>query len=327
MSPFSPPTTTDRLFSSNWQLLEEKVGSNTKTRNVWSPVYVDAMVTRDRDTDANGTLDERLYALQDANFNVTAITNTSGTVQEKYTETPFGATTFRNSSGTAIGSSTKDWVFLHQGGQADIIGDLDFRNRVLSPTLGRWLSNDPLGFDAGDVNTYRYLENTPFSGTDPFGLDLLKTIKQFNDQFPGSPPILPPGGTVQFPIPNGGYGYGFLTPGGDFGGGAGLPGGGGGGFTTGPGGTGANGWLPLPNGGNGYGFLTPGGDFGGGIQLPGGSRFGGGFGQNGNYIDLGIPLGEGGWGNFKWFPTPVDNSQQPGKHKPTLFFLQAQIVW
>ncbi len=110
-------TTTDRLFSSDWQLLEEKVGSNTKMRNVWSPVYVDAMVSRDRDTDANGSLDERLYALQDANFNVTAITNTSGSVQEKYTETPFGVTTFRNSSGTAIGSSGKDWVFLHQGGR------------------------------------------------------------------------------------------------------------------------------------------------------------------------------------------------------------------
>ncbi len=164
-------TATDRLFSSNWQLLEEKVGSNTKTRNVWSAVYIDSMVSRDRDTDANGSLDERLYALQDANFNVTAITNTSGSVQEKYTETPFGVTTFRNSSGAAIGSSAKDWVFLHQGGQADIIGDLDFRNRVLSPTLGRWLSNDPLGFDAGDVNTYRYVENAPSDGLDPTGLD------------------------------------------------------------------------------------------------------------------------------------------------------------
>ena len=164
-------TTTDRIFSSNWQLLEERVGSSTKTRNVWSPVYVDAMVSRDRDTDGNGTLDERLYALQDANFNVTAITNTSGTVQERYTETPFGVTTFRNSSGTVIGSSAKDWVFLHQGGQADIIGNLDFRNRLFSPTLGRWLSNDPLGFAAGDTNIYRYSRNGPLGSLDPSGLD------------------------------------------------------------------------------------------------------------------------------------------------------------
>ncbi len=188
-------TTADRLFSSNWQLLEEKVGSNTKTRNVWSPVYVDSLVSRDRDTDANGSLDERLFALQDANFNVTAITNTSGAVQEKYTETPFGATTFRNSAGSTISVSTKDWNYLHQGGQADIIGDLDFRNRVLSPTLGRWLSNDPIGFAAGDVNKYRYLGNRPLAGSDSSGLfwdNLIQDIENAKKQFPGSPPILPP---------------------------------------------------------------------------------------------------------------------------------------
>ena len=38
----------------------------------------------------------------------------------------------------------------------DIIGDYDFRNRVYSPSLGRWLSNDPIGFRAGDVNAFRY---------------------------------------------------------------------------------------------------------------------------------------------------------------------------
>ena len=55
-------TVTDLFFSSDWQLLETKVGSNTVTRNVWNPVYVDGMVLRDRDTDGNGSLDERLYA-------------------------------------------------------------------------------------------------------------------------------------------------------------------------------------------------------------------------------------------------------------------------
>ena len=163
-------STIDRIFSSDWQLLEEKSGSNTVTRNVFSPVYVDALVLRDRDTDANGTLDERLYPTQDANYNVTAILNISGTVQEKYTYTPFGVVTYRDSSGSTISSSTKAWVFLHQGGQINIVGGYDFRNRVLSPTLGRWLTNDPLGFEAGDVNTYRYVGNGPGNGLDPSGL-------------------------------------------------------------------------------------------------------------------------------------------------------------
>ncbi len=163
-------TVTDRFFSSDWQLLETKTGSNTVTRNVWSPVYVDGLVLRDRDTDANGTLDERLYSLQDANWNTTAVVNTSGTVQERYTYTPFGQVTFRDSSGSTLSSSAKDWVFLHQGGEKIAAGDYEFRNRLCSPTLGRWLSNDPLGFEAGDQNWYWAIGNNPGNGLDALGL-------------------------------------------------------------------------------------------------------------------------------------------------------------
>ena len=161
---------TDRFFSTDWQVLETKVGSNTITRNVWSPAYVDALVLRDRDTDSNGTLDERVYSLQDANWNTTGLVNTSGSVVERDTYSPFGVVTFRDASGSVISASTMDWLFLHQGGQTDSIGNYDFRNRVYSPTLGRWLTNDPIGFSAGDVNTFRYVGNGPGNGLDPFGL-------------------------------------------------------------------------------------------------------------------------------------------------------------
>ena len=164
-------TVTDRFFSSDWQVMETKVGSNTITRNVWSPVYVDGLVLRDRDTDANGTLDERLYLLQDANWNTTALVNSTGTVQERYTYTPFGQVTFRDGSGSTLSGSAKDWVFLHQSGERIAGGDYEFRNRVYSPSLGRWLSNDPLGFEAGDQNWYRAIGNNPGNGVDPSGLD------------------------------------------------------------------------------------------------------------------------------------------------------------
>ena len=45
---------------------------------VWGIRYIDELVCRDDATP------RRLYACQDANFNVTSITNTSGTVQERY---------------------------------------------------------------------------------------------------------------------------------------------------------------------------------------------------------------------------------------------------
>jgi hypothetical protein len=78
--------------------------------------------------------------------------------------------TFRDGSGSTISVSTKAWDILHQGAKADIIGDYDFRNRVYSPTLGRWLTNDPIGFSAGDVNTFRYVGNGPGNRSDPSGL-------------------------------------------------------------------------------------------------------------------------------------------------------------
>jgi uncharacterized protein RhaS with RHS repeats len=42
---------------------------------------------------------------------------------------------------------------------------------MYDPGTGRWLSQDPLGFEAGDVNLYRYVKNRPTNASDPSGLD------------------------------------------------------------------------------------------------------------------------------------------------------------
>jgi hypothetical protein len=46
-----------------------------------------------------------------------------------------------------------------------------FRNRDYSPTLGRWVSMDPIRYQAGDVNLYRGVGNCPIINVDPLGLD------------------------------------------------------------------------------------------------------------------------------------------------------------
>lgn len=58
-------------------------------------------------------------------------------------------------------------------------------NRWYDASTGRWLSEDPIGFSAGDANLYRYVGNGPTNGTDPSGLD------PFADGFPVGPPYLP----------------------------------------------------------------------------------------------------------------------------------------
>ncbi len=42
--------------------------------------------------------------------------------------------------------------------------------RWYDPQLGKWISEDPLGFAAGDINTTRYVANAPLTYTDPTGL-------------------------------------------------------------------------------------------------------------------------------------------------------------
>jgi uncharacterized protein RhaS with RHS repeats len=41
---------------------------------------------------------------------------------------------------------------------------------MFDPSVGRFLSEDPIEFDAGDSNLYRYVGNSPTNRTDPSGL-------------------------------------------------------------------------------------------------------------------------------------------------------------
>jgi len=44
------------------------------------------------------------------------------------------------------------------------------RARHLRTAHGRWMTQDPIGFDGGDVNLYRYVSNMPMVGVDPNGM-------------------------------------------------------------------------------------------------------------------------------------------------------------
>ncbi|MCD6476356.1 MAG: hypothetical protein J7K85_08885 [Anaerolineaceae bacterium] len=46
-----------------------------------------------------------------------------------------------------------------------------YRARYYDPEVGRFISEDPIGFAGGDVNLYGYVVNDPISLKDPYGLD------------------------------------------------------------------------------------------------------------------------------------------------------------
>ncbi len=66
-----------------------------------------------------------------------------------------------------------DFLFAFAGREFDRETQLFYnRARYYDSQTGHFVSEDPIGFDAGDANLYRYVENNPVSATDPTGLDM-----------------------------------------------------------------------------------------------------------------------------------------------------------
>jgi RHS repeat-associated protein len=169
-------------YSTGWRVLEERVvlaaaasGAETTTpperQFVWGTRYIDDLVLRDRDVDGNSTLEERKYALQDANWNVIALTDESGAVDERYAYSAYGAAAILNPSFTPVGTGTSafDWETLYAGYRYEPATELfHVRNRVYSPGLGVWLQRDA---DESGWNYYEYSNGMPIDQVDPYGLE------------------------------------------------------------------------------------------------------------------------------------------------------------
>ncbi|MEZ5949954.1 MAG: RHS repeat-associated core domain-containing protein [Planctomycetaceae bacterium] len=157
---------------SKWQVIEERLDSSTdpEQQHIWGLRYIDDILLRDRDTNNNGTLDERLYGLQDANCNVTCLIDSSGAAQERFAYSAYGQPVFLDASFAPQTSSSSDWETLYAGYRWDNHNGLfNARNRVLTHVLGTWIQRDPLGLSEG-VNCYWYVNLSPINNVDPLGL-------------------------------------------------------------------------------------------------------------------------------------------------------------
>jgi RHS repeat-associated protein len=179
---------TYHYFSKDWQVLEDRVGSIVKHAYVMSPVFVDAMVLRDSDTDGSNStgeygypstskFEQRVYVLNDANFNVTALVGDTDTgtprnfqVIERFRADAYGAPTFLDPNWAVdTGGSDFGWMHLHQGGRYDAATKLaHFRWRDLHVDLGRWTRQDPIAYADGH-NLYAFVVSSPVNLIDPMG--------------------------------------------------------------------------------------------------------------------------------------------------------------
>ncbi len=102
----------------------------------------------------------KTYLHHDRLGSVIALSDDSGAVLQAYSYSPFGQTAIL--AGTAFG---------YTGQRYDSeVGLYNYKARVYAPAIGRFLQPDPIGFDAGDLNLYAYINNDSVNSTDSFGL-------------------------------------------------------------------------------------------------------------------------------------------------------------
>ena len=111
------------------------------------------------------------YVHQDVLGSVVMLTDSNGAAYQSYSYDAWGKVTARDASGSVIASSAISAPWLFTGRRFDKESGLyHYRARTYSAELGRFLQMDPIKFDAGDPNIFRYVGNDPVNGWDPFGL-------------------------------------------------------------------------------------------------------------------------------------------------------------
>jgi RHS repeat-associated protein len=109
----------------------------------------------------------------DGTGHTVALTDASAAVVNKYAYTPFGKIT------NQVEAVAQPFKYAGKFGvMAEPNGNYYMRARYYDPSVGRFISEDPIGFGGGDVNLMAYVGNNPVMGVDPSGLvDLFGTVE------------------------------------------------------------------------------------------------------------------------------------------------------
>jgi len=142
--------------NAKWDVWADLDGSNNLLTRYFRGDMVDQLFAR-LDTTT------RYWEFTDREGSIRTVIDSNSNVKDQISYDGWGNATQSN--------STYAGRYLWTGREFDTETTLQYnRARSYDPASGRWLSQDPLGFDAGDTNLYRYIGNNPFTNTDPAGL-------------------------------------------------------------------------------------------------------------------------------------------------------------
>ncbi|MDD5243710.1 MAG: DUF6531 domain-containing protein [Syntrophorhabdaceae bacterium] len=146
------------IYDANGNLLAEADGENNITRYYIYGRGLIAMVTSEKQQD-------QVFCYHfNATGSTVALTDDSGAIVNSYAYDPFGKITDRQEY------VEQPFTFVGQYGvMTEPNGFYYMRARYYDPQVGRFISEDPLGFEGGDVNLYAYAGNNPVMLIDPWG--------------------------------------------------------------------------------------------------------------------------------------------------------------
>jgi len=159
-------TTTTVNIWDGWNLIEEcPFGNSTPTYTYFHGI--DGVEKR------LGGSTSPLYYFRDALGSVTHVTDASGNLKEWYKYDRFGAASIYDGNNSPLTASAYDirHLFTNQLWMPKV-GLYDYRNRVYSPVLQRFMQTDPIGFGGDASHLYRLGGNNPINAADWTGLNV-----------------------------------------------------------------------------------------------------------------------------------------------------------
>jgi len=149
------------MGNENWDVWADLDGSSSLTTRYVRGDVIDQLFARiEEDTEG----DIPYWYLTDHLGSIRDVIDGSAVVKDSITYDGFGNI-------TAETDSNYRGRYAWTGREIDVEVGLQYnRARYYDAITGRWISEDPLGFDAGDSNLFRYVENRPTLDVDTSGL-------------------------------------------------------------------------------------------------------------------------------------------------------------